>query len=67
MEKLSEYFKQNRGAQVRLARALGLRPSTVSQWRSIPVEHLAEVAAFTGISREELLPDAFRPAREPAE
>jgi DNA-binding transcriptional regulator YdaS (Cro superfamily) len=67
MEKLNEFFKANRGMQIRLARHLGLQPSTVSQWRSVPVEHLAEVADFTGIAREELLPDAFREPRQSAE
>jgi len=64
MEKLIEFFKANRGMQKRLADHLGLQPSTVSQWRSVPVEHLAEVEDFTGIPREQLLPEAFRPARE---
>ena len=64
MEKLTEYFKANRGTQIRLAEFLGLRPSTVSQWKSVPVEHLADVSAFTDIAREELLPEAFKPARE---
>lgn len=66
MEKLTKFFKSNRGTQVRLAERLGLRPSTVSQWKSVPIEHLAEVSEFTGISREELCPDAFRPAKETA-
>ncbi|KKX24332.1 helix-turn-helix domain-containing protein [Rhizobiaceae bacterium LC148] len=63
MEKLVGFFKANRGAQKRLAESLGLRQSTVSQWKAVPVEHLAEVSEFTGIPREDLLPDAFRPAR----
>jgi len=66
MEKLIEFFKANRGMQKRLADHLGLQPSTVSQWRSVPVEHLAEVEDFTGIPRAQLLPDAFRSARESA-
>jgi len=66
MEKLIEYFKANRGKQKLLAERLGLQPSTVSQWRSIPVEYLPEVADFTGLKREDLCPDAFRPARESA-
>lgn len=66
MEKLIEYFKANRGMQLKLARHLGLQPSTVSQWKSIPVEYLPEVSDFTGIPREHLVPDAFRPARENA-
>ena len=67
MEKLIEYFKANRGTQIRLAKHLGLQPSTVSQWKSVPVEHLADVEAFTGIAREELLPEAFRQARAVAQ
>jgi hypothetical protein len=63
---LSEYFKANRGKKKLLAERLGLQPSTVSQWRSIPVEYLPEVADFTGLKREDLCPDAFRPARESA-
>jgi DNA-binding transcriptional regulator YdaS (Cro superfamily) len=66
MEKLTEFFKANRGKQKLLAERLGLQPSTVSQWRSVPVEYLPEVADFTGIPRDELCPDAFRPARESA-
>ncbi|MFP5078271.1 YdaS family helix-turn-helix protein [Rhizobium sp. YIM 134829] len=66
MKKLTEFFKANRGTQARLAETLGLRPSTISQWKAVPVEHLAEVEQFTGIPREELLPEAFRAARETA-
>lgn len=67
MDKLTEYLKSNRGMMIRLAERLGLRPSTISQWKSVPVEHLAEVEAFTGIPRQDLLPEAFRPAREAAQ
>jgi len=67
MEKLIEFFKANRGMQVRLARHLKLQPSTVSQWKTVPVEYLPEVSDFTGIAREELVPDAFREAREVAQ
>lgn len=64
MQKLIEYFKANRGMQLKLARHLNLQPSTISQWKNVPVEHLPEVSEFTGIPRAELVPDAFRPARE---
>jgi len=57
MEKLTEYFKANRGAQVRLAAELGLYPSTVSQWHNVPIDHLVKVSAFTGIPTRELRPD----------
>jgi len=66
MEALNAYFKANRGKQKALAERLGLYPSTISQWKAVPVEHLAEVEAFTGISREILLPDAFRAAKDEA-
>lgn len=49
--------------QFRLAKHLGLQPSTVSQWKSVPVEYLPEVSEFTGIAREDLVPDAFRDAK----
>jgi DNA-binding transcriptional regulator YdaS (Cro superfamily) len=66
MQKLTEFFKANRGTQKKLAEHLGLQPSTVSQWKSVPPEYVPEVAEFTGLSREELIPEVFRPARETA-
>ena len=64
MEPLSAYFKANRGKQKELAEKLGLYPSTISQWKAVPPEYVPEVSAFTGIPREELVPDAFREARD---
>ncbi len=66
MEKLKAYLKAERGRLTKLADRIGINPSAVSQWKSVPVEHLAEVSDLTGIPREDLLPDAFRPAREVA-
>jgi DNA-binding transcriptional regulator YdaS (Cro superfamily) len=66
MEKLIEFFKANRGTQLRLAKRLGLQPSTVSQWKSVPPEHALTVEDFTGISRHELRPDVFGPQPEQA-
>lgn len=66
MEKLTEYLKAERGRLRDLARLIGVTPAAINQWKSVPVTHLAEVSEFTGIPREELLPDAFRPARESA-
>ncbi|WP_331373800.1 YdaS family helix-turn-helix protein [Sinorhizobium chiapasense] len=62
MEALIKYFKANRGAQSALAKRLGRWPSTISQWKQVPVDYLAEVEEFTGIPREQLLPAAFQPA-----
>ncbi len=64
MEKFNEYFKAHHGEKRRLAESLNLAPSTVTQWKSIPVEYLPEISAWTGIPREELVPDAFREARK---
>lgn len=57
------YLRAERGRLSKLASHVGVSPAAVSQWKSVPVEYLAEVESFTGIPRQELLPDAFRPAR----
>lgn len=67
MEKLVTYLKAERGRLSKLAERIGVNPSAVSQWKSVPVEHLAEVEEFTGIPRQELLPQAFRLAKEISE
>lgn len=66
MDKLITYLKAERGRLTKLAERIGVNPSAISQWKSVPVDHLAEVEEFTGIPREELLPSAFRAAREQA-
>lgn len=48
-----------RGQQIRLAKHLGLYPSTVSQWQSVPAEHVRAVAEFTGIEPAKLRPDLY--------
>lgn len=59
MEHLIAYLKANRGQQRKLATELGLWPSTVSQWKDVPAEHVRKVAEFTGISPAVLRPDLF--------
>lgn len=59
MEHLIAYFKANRGQQKKLAAELRLYPSTVSQWKAIPAEHVRKVADFTGIAPALLRPDLF--------
>lgn len=66
VQALRKWLKGNRGRSSRLAEHLGVSYGTISQWKSIPTHRLAEIAEFTGIPREELIPDAFRPARESA-
>lgn len=59
METFKAYLKENRGMASRLAEALGKQPSTISQWKSVPAEHVRKVEAFTGIPAHELRPDVF--------
>lgn len=59
MEHLVAYLKANRGQQKKLAAELGLYPSTVSQWKAVPAEHVRKVADFTGIAPAVLRPDLF--------
>ena len=59
MEQLVAYLKSNRGQQIALAKHLGLYPSTVSQWKQVPAEHVRRVAEFTGIPPTVLRPDVF--------
>ena len=59
MEHLSAYLKANRGQQRLLAEYLGLYPSTVSQWKAVPAEHVRKVADFTGIALKDLRPDLY--------
>lgn len=66
MDRLLEFFRSRRGARVGLARHLGISPSAISQWGSIPIERVLEVERFTGIPRHELRPDIY-PAPTPQE
>lgn len=59
MEKLTEYLKANRGKAKKLAEHLGLSPSTISQWKNVPPEHLRGIEDFTGIPRQQLRPDLY--------
>jgi DNA-binding transcriptional regulator YdaS (Cro superfamily) len=59
MEHLNAFFKAHRGKQTELAAILGLWPSTVSQWKSVPAEHVRTVADFTGIPHALLRPDLY--------
>ena len=67
MEHLITYLKSNRGKQQELAKFLGLYPSTVSQWRAVPAEHVRKVYDFTGIALQLLRPDLYDGMKEAAE
>ena len=48
------------GSISKLARALGVSPQAVWQWREIPVRHVLSIERIFGIPREELRPDLYR-------
>ncbi len=57
------------GLAARVAEALGLYRSTVSQWRAIPAEYVATVARVTGYPACRLRPDLYpaKPVRPHAD
>lgn len=55
---LEETIRKAGGAGA-LAQALGLAEPSVSNWRSIPAEHVLEVEALTGVARTILRPDLY--------
>lgn len=57
---LRKVLKQVR--QVDLATHLHINPSAIPQWKRVPVHHVHQVAALTGITVEELRPDVFQPS-----
>ncbi len=65
MEPLRDYLKAERGRASRLAEALDIFPSAISQWIEVPSKHVLGVERVTGISRHNLRPDLYGPA--PAE
>lgn len=67
MEPLREYLKAERGRATKLAEALDLFPSAISQWKEIPPKHVLEIERITGISRHDLRPDLYGPAPLPPE
>lgn len=44
-----------------LAKALGMAPVSVMGWKRIPSHRILQVEKVTGISREVLRPDLYRP------
>jgi DNA-binding transcriptional regulator YdaS (Cro superfamily) len=47
------------GGVPRLAERIGVTRQAIYQWREIPVERIADIAAVTGVSRAELRPDLY--------
>lgn len=47
------------GGATRLAEALGVTRSAVSQWPRVPAERVIDVERITGVPRHELRPDIY--------
>ena len=45
-----------------LARRLGVTRQAIYQWKEVPAERVAEIAAATGVARSALRPDLYVPA-----
>ncbi len=54
------------GGPIALARRIGVVPSCITNWHTIPVRRVPEVSLATGIPRHELRPDFWSPASEAA-
>ena len=48
------------GGPTKLAIALGIGASAVTQWTRVPSHHLPRVTMLTGMSGKELRPDLYR-------
>jgi DNA-binding transcriptional regulator YdaS (Cro superfamily) len=55
-------IRARRGLLARIARSLGVAPSTVSMWQQVPSGRLVAVEQITGIERHLLRPDLYRPS-----
>ena len=57
------------GGQAALARALGIKQASVAGWiwTRLPAERVLDVERITGVAKERLRPDLYRPATEAAE
>lgn len=53
------------GSSAELARRLGISRAAVNSWSAVPLERVVAVEDATGIPREQLRPDLYRPKAEP--
>ena len=60
--KVFDRIVQAVGTQRELAKALGVRPQSLTKWKNsgrVPANRVLEVERITGISRHEIRPDVF--------
>jgi len=63
MEKLTAWWKAERGRLTKLAAAIGVTHSAILQWTEVPADRMGKISAFTGIPMEELRGDIFDDAK----
>ncbi|WP_369823668.1 Cro/CI family transcriptional regulator [Acetobacter sp. DsW_063] len=56
-----ELVRATRGASAKIARAMNITRSAVSQWDKIPAEAVVVIEQITNIPRSKLRPDLFSP------
>lgn len=59
MKALTIWLDEERGRRKRLAEALGIEPSAISQWPDVPPGRVLDIERITGVSRHDLRPDVF--------
>lgn len=59
MEQLTAWLNAERGRRQKLADALNIYASALSQWNQVPATRATEVSDITGIPLHELRPDVF--------
>lgn len=64
MLEIVEKAAEKVGGIVALARKLGIRHASMYSWKKVPAERVLMIEKITGVSRHEIRPDIFGPARK---
>lgn len=64
MLEIVEQAAEKAGGIVALARKLGIRHASMYSWKKVPAERVLMIEKITGVSRHEIRPDIFGPARK---
>lgn len=59
MEKIIDDIIDRAGSKAKLARHLGIKHSSLYNWRRVPAARVIEIEKLTGISRHKIRPDIF--------
>jgi DNA-binding transcriptional regulator YdaS (Cro superfamily) len=56
-------IRSHPGMMAAIARGLGVTRPAVIKWQQVPAERVIAVERITGLPREKLRPDLYKPAR----